>query len=581
MRPFPDSASPTDADVLAERVEGLATWIQELDTRVRAAEVATGDERTAKELRKAVEALAKHDPKLEERLTNKVDVLADRLATLAGTVSTATAALAGKDGEIAGLRKEVALATGALADLRAEVRSATRPAELDELHRAVERLASERSSRGESKKLAALEDKITRLAQRFDTVSATVSTATAGLAGHEGDVTALARRLEEDTTRLDAALADLRTMADPALLRDLRSVVEAVSAQLSSFQQEARRDLVALGVDHETMSHRIGALDASVAATAERSAGHDAGIAALETRVVAASERSAVLDDGLGAVKAQLVAVVEQVADLEQRADDLSEARAALEGALERAAERDRDVADLETRLGGSTTRLAEVVEQVAELRTTLDGVSADADAELRALTSQFETGCAQVDSLVGDLRESLATMPDPEASSRLGWRLESLVEEVAVLRKEASRTASSSAGETAELRALVEEQSRRLEEGEAELAGLAQVREALGGVDDLARRVEAVEKGVANAARALTPVAGEGRLRVELRALELRIEHAEAAVREGRDAVLAKMEQIASLMESRLQHLEAEQASPSHGEDRDGQVIPIRSSEA
>ncbi|HET7743876.1 MAG TPA: hypothetical protein VFK76_03975, partial [Gaiellaceae bacterium] len=82
------------------RLDSIVAWLTELEERVRAAELISGDEKTAKELRKAVEALAKHDPKLEERLGNRVDVLADRFATLATTISTTTSALAGKDGEI-------------------------------------------------------------------------------------------------------------------------------------------------------------------------------------------------------------------------------------------------------------------------------------------------------------------------------------------------------------------------------------------------------------------------------------------------------------------------------------------------
>ena len=75
MFPTPDSDGARQDEILADRVEALAAWIQEVDTRLRAAELTSGDQKTAKELRKAVEALAKHDPKLEDRLTNRVDVL--------------------------------------------------------------------------------------------------------------------------------------------------------------------------------------------------------------------------------------------------------------------------------------------------------------------------------------------------------------------------------------------------------------------------------------------------------------------------------------------------------------------------
>ncbi len=70
----------SDAEIgaggLEERIETLSTWVGEIADRVRATELATGDEKTAKELRRALEAVAKHDPRLESRLTNRIDVLA-------------------------------------------------------------------------------------------------------------------------------------------------------------------------------------------------------------------------------------------------------------------------------------------------------------------------------------------------------------------------------------------------------------------------------------------------------------------------------------------------------------------------
>ena len=45
---------PATTPVLAERIETLAAWLGQLDTRVRAAELASGDERTAKELVAAI-----------------------------------------------------------------------------------------------------------------------------------------------------------------------------------------------------------------------------------------------------------------------------------------------------------------------------------------------------------------------------------------------------------------------------------------------------------------------------------------------------------------------------------------------
>ena len=51
----------------------------------------------------------------------------------------------------------------------------------------------------------------------------------------------------------------------------------------------------------------------------------------------------------------------------------------------------------------------------------------------------------------------------------------------------------------------------------------------------------------------------GDGRFRLELRALELRMEHAEAAARENREAVLVQLERLAARIEWRFQRLESE----------------------
>jgi hypothetical protein len=80
--------------------------------------------------------------------------------------------------------------------------------------------------------------------------------------------------------------------------------------------------------------------------------------------------------------------------------------------------------------------------------------------------------------------------------------------------------------------------------------------------------------------------------LRVELQALELRVDHAEAAARESRDAVLAHLERLASHIESRLRQLEPEREPEPRREPEpvgppyprvvhEGRVVAIRSGES
>jgi len=176
--PTPDSDEVRQDAILADRVEALAAWIQEVDTRLRAAELTSSDQKTAKELRKAVEALAKHDPKLEDRLTNRVDVLKDRIATLADTVGATSASLAAKDGEIISLRRSLEAEHARLEALVAGRSSGPPPAELAELRKAVADLAAEqpkrRGGRREGKEDAALDGKLEVLQQRLDMLAETI-----------------------------------------------------------------------------------------------------------------------------------------------------------------------------------------------------------------------------------------------------------------------------------------------------------------------------------------------------------------------------------------------------------------------
>src|SRR4249920_179953 len=174
---------------LAERVDALAIWIKELDAQLRAGST-VGDPKALKELAKALEAWNKHDPKLEQRLTNRVDVLADRFATLAGTVNVTATSLAGKDGEIASLRRELEEGTARIESVVRDLRQAG-GSDLTELRKAVAELASERKSQASDSRVDAISGEVDVLAQRLGTLSKTVSTTAAGLAGREGELTTL------------------------------------------------------------------------------------------------------------------------------------------------------------------------------------------------------------------------------------------------------------------------------------------------------------------------------------------------------------------------------------------------------
>src|SRR5439155_17541246 len=161
-------------DLLGERIEALASWISELDAQVRTTTVA-GDEKALKELRRTLEAWSKRDPKLEERLTDRVDVLADRLATLSSTVNTTAAAHAGSDGEIERLRRELEQRTAKVEAALRELRPAGLAAdEVAEVRRVIAELSA-LAHRQQAGGIDDLRAKVANLAERGDTLAKTVA----------------------------------------------------------------------------------------------------------------------------------------------------------------------------------------------------------------------------------------------------------------------------------------------------------------------------------------------------------------------------------------------------------------------
>lgn len=567
MRPdLPEGSAAPPA--LAERLETLAAWIGELDARVRAAELATGDEKTAKELRRAVEAIAKHDPKFHDKVQNHVDVLSDRVATLAGTVATATAAIAGKDGEIAGLRRDLDQANAHIGTLAASARGGSPAGELDDIRRALKELAAEREARAPDKRLANLEEKLELLTQRLDTVSGTVSTATASMAGRDGEVAALQRQLDEDGSRFGAAIAELRQTADPAALLELRSAVDALTRQSAALQQETRSKLVAFGVDVEGFGAQVGELGAALA-------GRDAEVVRLRDQVEQGGQSLATVTDGLRHATDERVRLAARLEEhgtaLEELASAQSHERSEAAALAERFGSGSAKVeglvrelqAALDTMPTGPDPKLTEQLDAVVE---RLDGLTsqvgsltaaddtiraaaaAEADAvqqlvadlgrrltaheqELEALAGRLESRSAEVTALVGELRaavDGLPTGPDPA----LAARLDAQDDRLAAVAAEVERATTAGAGQQAdlsELGGLVEALQARLlatEEGakafEARLesasakveARIGQLRESLDAVPrapdaGLVEKIDAHDRRLAAFADELRSIGG------------------------------------------------------------------------
>jgi chromosome segregation ATPase len=466
--PSPDSTGVREREVLADRVESLASWIQELDARLRAAEVATGDEKTAKELRKAIEALAKHDPKLEDRLTNRVDVLKDRLATLAETVSTTSAGLAAKDGEIVGLRRAFEAEQARVEAIVADVRKASGSTDVDELRRAVAALSAERpkqrGDRGDG-----VPGKAEILDQRLDTLAKTVATTAAGLASKDGDLAALRRQLEEDSSRVEAALAELRAAVDPAPVAELRLAVKEISAHTAALGRQSRKGLDEVTNKVETVSGQIGSLTQAASATANGLASTEHGLAALRA---AFDEESGRLDSHVASIEQVLARVAPQLESLGRVAD--RDSVEALEG---RANGFSEAVESISGRLETLSSAVAETGQGYAER-----------ELELAALSRRFEETGAGVEALVTQVRSEVQALQESTPGPELEGRLEALARRVEALGQRLLELDAATAGARddvtgarAELAAQLEDVGRRIDVVEGDrAASSAEVERAL-----------------------------------------------------------------------------------------------------
>jgi DNA repair exonuclease SbcCD ATPase subunit len=417
---------PEDRDRLdesvAERLATLASWVGEIDSRVHAAEVATGDEKTAKELRKALEALAKHDPKLEKRLTDRVDVLADRLSTLGSTVSTTAAALAGKEGEIAGLRRELDKSGEQIEALMQQLKRTAGAADVERLQRTIAAAAPEKGSRRDDKRVDELRGKVDYLTERLDTLAKTVGATAAGVSGREGDLALLRERLDESSKHVQLTLVELqRRLEDTDLVERVDSLATAV-AQTSS------------------------------------------GLATRESETAAVRAR---LDDSYARVGTVVTEIRESIEALGAQVAALEKFPGAAEQALESRA------AELDARL----STLGERVESVAAgVTAALTGVS-DREAELAALAARVDEASSRVDAVGAELRSALAELPepgtvDPEVESRLETlrgTVSAVTSQLEALDSASNDRAKEAAARAAELEQMLAEVAERLDAVERE----------------------------------------------------------------------------------------------------------------
>jgi small-conductance mechanosensitive channel len=251
--------------------------------------------------------------------------------------------------------------------------------------------------------------------------------------------------------------------------------------------------------------------------------------------------------DGLVAT----VTRVEQSAakDESERLDDLAERLDQLAGVL-----------------GATTAATTGREGDVVALRARID----EAYAKASGVISELQLSLGALLSRVGAL-EALPEQPEPptELLDDLAARLGLVERGGEAVDHQIGKVLDTWASDRSSLEARFEEVERQLTRTDE--------------LDDLARRLDAVEHGAHGVfAAADGPVAGHGRFRLELRALELRLEQAEIAALEGHNVVLAQLERIASRIEPRPQRRNVHDEGSAHEDPTPAgaEIVPFRGAE-
>jgi hypothetical protein len=334
----------------------------------------------------------------------------------------------------------------------------------------------------------------------------------------------------------------------------------------ASSKAELARVSAELETERRSLRAELETLAAALVEAEGSSTGIERALGELGARLLLVEERgtlstseiarvSAALDAEREALRAQLEALAASVADpgsaravvdgSESMLDDLAaRLRAVEEGRAATASEIARTAA-----LWAS--ELEAVEKRLTHTSRTSDGTT---------VASGFETE-RLVGELAARLDETVARVADIESAER-------------------PEAPAAVGDEVVQLRVAIDGLRMRLASNEQELATVVGTRDTATRLDEVTRRLEALERAPVVIAGGADggPPAGDGRFRLELRALELRMEHAEAAARENREAVLVQLERLAARIEWRFQRLESEyESGQPQAIGGGGQVVPIR----
>ncbi len=320
----------------------------------------------------------KSDSKQEARFVARLDVLMERVDTLASTVATTASAMAKKDGEIASLRRDLEARDQAVQALAAQAQAtrataqgpATDVNELRSLKNAVAALMKERAD-GSPANVDDLAASVRALGQRFEELSATVSTTAARAAGDP--------QVTERVDALDAQLASIRASlerrgSEPdrpsdelvAMLATLRSQVEALGG-------------LAPGTKDEHLDRRITDVEDAIAQLAERIDSLATGVESATTSLGAKEHELAALHSHFTESSTRIESIVDDIREAlsalpepgSASLDDLAERLERVEASTRKASETNaRTAGELTGRIDVIDQRVAAVAAEVARAKT-------------------------------------------------------------------------------------------------------------------------------------------------------------------------------------------------------------------
>jgi chromosome segregation ATPase len=530
------------------------------------------------------------DPAIEERLEQ-----------LSSSVMAATEQLATVEAASSARAEESAARAAALERLLAETGE-----RLDALERDREAAAAQLTRVGEEwteerervrARLEAIAEAQTDASRAHEVSGPALADLAARLDATAGEHATVAAEVARISEALESEHRELRA--------ELQTLAGAVADAVSADDSERTVGELATRVGSLEGSHVAASADVARVATSLR-AEHRALQAELEA--LAGALATAAADSDPGAVLKELTARIDSLEgdhaaasaeiaryaqlETEHRAlraelDALARATVA-SSAASTAAGADQELSDLMTRLEsverGGAAIASEVARTAAFWAAELEAIESRIDEVAAAKEGDTPAKAGATSGVLAELARRLAAVEgDRAAVSSLEQRLEEVATQVAQIGS-ATQTAGApppapATEELEELQVAVDGLRMRLGSSEQELATLVGTRDLAARIEEVSRRLETVERApIALAAPDGGPLAGDGRFRLELRAVELRMEHAEAAARENREAVLVQLERLAARIEWRFQRLEAEyETRHPQAVGGGGQVVPLR----